>query len=84
MDKGYYEEPILEAGTVINISELKNYGICFTNVAIHNKNGQGLLRKFQSELKSFTVSQSTIKMDKGYYRRRGLGRVRELKRRNPQ
>lgn len=32
------EEPILEAGTVINISELKNYGICFTNdVCPHHK-----------------------------------------------
>ena len=37
-------------------------------VAIHNKNGQGLLRKvFVISVFISIRSQSTIKMDKGYY-----------------
>ena len=41
----------------------------FTKVAIHNKNGQGLLQKLYI-ITSFlkVMSQSTIKMDKGYYK----------------
>ncbi len=46
-------------------------------VAIHNKNGQGLLPVFNrwGDTKSM-ASQSTIKMDKGYYsfsRKKSLG-----------
>ena len=38
-------------------------------VAIHNKNGQGLLLEEKEVLRinNKIVSQSTIKMDKGYY-----------------
>ncbi len=37
-------------------------------VAIHNKNGQGLLpTKFSDAIDALIASQSTIKMDKGYY-----------------
>ena len=56
MDKGYY--PLLKTYTTMNVA----------NVAIHNKNGQGLLLTI-IHLPSFSSyqSQSTIKMDKGYY-----------------
>ncbi len=41
---------------------------CFAIVAIHNKNGQGLLPQNHPNVKQFNEeSQSTIKMDKGYY-----------------
>ena len=56
MDKGYYKD--LYESTVNS-----------SKVAIHNKNGQGLLPKvidFQQGEK--IASQSTIKMDKGYYK----------------
>ena len=37
-------------------------------VAIHNKNGQGLLQVVQEHYRALVkLSQSTIKMDKGYY-----------------
>ena len=36
-------------------------------VAIHNKNGKGLLLKIGDKLVLKTKSQSTIKMEKGYY-----------------
>ncbi len=37
-------------------------------VAIHNKNGQGLLQRLANcDALSKLLSQSTIKMDKGYY-----------------
>ena len=37
-------------------------------VAIHNKNGQGLLPKLTTQAPCVSLtSQSTIKMDKGYY-----------------
>ena len=55
MDKGYY---------------LICEGLCSDTyfVAIHNKNGQGLLLTIK-ELEDYPTlkSQSTIKMDKGYY-----------------
>ena len=56
MDKGYY--PFFFKETVTS-----------TIVAIHNKNGQGLLREALDD-RRFTeqTSQSTIKMDKGYYK----------------
>ena len=40
-------------------------------VAIHNKNGQGLLQKSfpLTEITAYSLSQSTIKMDKGYYKK---------------
>ena len=56
MDKGYYS--------------ITNNTVALTGatVAIHNKNGQGLLQKKQKEQEIIIQeSQSTIKMDKGYY-----------------
>ena len=54
MDKGYYAVArIVRPGAIL--------------VAIHNKNGQGLLRQRFSRNGKRTESQSTIKMDKGYY-----------------
>ena len=58
MDKGYY-------ATLALLNALK------VNVAIHNKNGQGLLLGKTSRKNILQVSQSTIKMDKGYYTYRG-------------
>ena len=37
-------------------------------VAIHNKNGKGLLQTAARLVNSCVWSQSTIKMEKGYYR----------------
>ncbi len=57
MDKGYY----CVKGIVAEVLE--------NGVAIHNKNGQGLLLVVSIEhQQTLNVSQSTIKMDKGYYR----------------
>ena len=53
MDKGYYSNFVL-----------RTYQ--YNNVAIHNKNGQGLLLSIIGAL-VVMLSQSTIKMDKGYY-----------------
>ena len=56
MDKGYYSD--------FFIVDKKSRNI----VAIHNKNGQGLLQKILLQNLFFLqTSQSTIKMDKGYY-----------------
>ena len=41
-----------------------------TEVAIHNKNGKGLLQSDCKKRFSVNLSQSTIKMEKGYYSRR--------------
>ncbi len=39
-----------------------------TQVAIHNKNGKGLLPRLSKTTKAYKkLSQSTIKMEKGYY-----------------
>ena len=54
MDKGYY-----------NIYCINNSVV--RSVAIHNKNGQGLLHTEILEPEDKKWSQSTIKMDKGYY-----------------
>ncbi len=55
MDKGYYE-----TSSAMVLGHIA--------VAIHNKNGQGLLLKImKSKRGGAIVSQSTIKMDKGYY-----------------
>ncbi len=55
MDKGYYTHQRL-------------YKPIFTIVAIHNKNGQGLLQELSNVIINLLIlSQSTIKMDKGYY-----------------
>ena len=55
MDKGYYLHQSFWPWLVLE-------------VAIHNKNGQGLLpRGFISARTITKASQSTIKMDKGYY-----------------
>ena len=57
MDKGYY-------------LNTKVGGLSGLNVAIHNKNGQGLLQhdRYVRAYRN-SRSQSTIKMDKGYYKR---------------
>ena len=56
MDKGYY-------GVWYYV------GMLVFNVAIHNKNGQGLLLLIHCmECLKRLQSQSTIKMDKGYYK----------------
>jgi hypothetical protein len=57
MDKGYYDHTLL-------------FQVSDKEVAIHNKNGQGLLQHIEdNEIKTnIILSQSTIKMDKGYYR----------------
>ncbi len=54
MDKGYY------FGARVNWKHE-------IGVAIHNKNGQGLLRMARTMFSLLAWSQSTIKMDKGYY-----------------
>ena len=56
MEKGYY----IQKGTIPAYT--------FQKVAIHNKNGKGLLLIMASfgEVKH-KLSQSTIKMEKGYY-----------------
>ncbi len=61
MDKGYYK--------MLTTTEVKDF-----IVAIHNKNGQGLLREYLETIRSqeYLMSQSTIKMDKGYYQRRSF------------
>ena len=55
MDKGYYRKQTDQTETKLK------------KVAIHNKNGQGLLRVTERKRTTKTASQSTIKMDKGYY-----------------
>ena len=43
-------------------------GVANDEVAIHNKNGKGLLPvQTERALKLNVLSQSTIKMEKGYY-----------------
>ena len=55
MDRGYYKMSEFEV-------ENTNW------VAIHNKNGQGLLQMMHGVAGDAEVtSQSTIKMDKGFY-----------------
>ncbi len=56
MEKGYYHNT-------------KGISAEMLKVAIHNKNGKGLLRHTQgcTTQKVFHQSQSTIKMEKGYY-----------------
>ena len=55
MEKGYYLETFLKYRAR-------------TKVAIHNKNGKGLLLKHISHSEfAHYMSQSTIKMEKGYY-----------------
>ena len=47
------------------------------SVAIHNKNGQGLLQVVESSEKNKnSQSQSTIKMDKGYYNKASSSIIR--------
>ncbi len=54
-------------------------------VAIHNKNGQGLLRRGQRNAQiELMASQSTIKMDKGYYKMIFIRRQSAQYSRNPQ
>ena len=55
MEKGYYRFT----------TKIKT---AMTEVAIHNKNGKGLLQKPKTHQQPAAVgSQSTIKMEKGYY-----------------
>ncbi len=56
MEKGYYKFNIV-------------YETYTNGVAIHNKNGKGLLRKYSEVLFHKPPSQSTIKMEKGYYKK---------------
>ena len=56
MEKGYYQ--IIMRTTTTN-----------KLVAIHNKNGKGLLPTISAATGTYTKSQSTIKMEKGYYLR---------------
>ena len=72
MDKGYY---------------VYNMDMCPSDntVAIHNKNGQGLLLKSRLVIQpSIIGSQSTIKMDKGYYKSNWLRKNTHIHGRNPQ
>ena len=57
MEKGYY---FMGAETIPR---------CGRRVAIHNKNGKGLLQElgYDYNLSRIMKSQSTIKMEKGYY-----------------
>ena len=79
MDKGYYVDttyPLPLKYTVaihnkngqglLQIAEIVDLSSSF-NVAIHNKNGQGLLPTSTNKPFKNLLSQSTIKMDKGYY-----------------
>ena len=67
MDKGYYidrAEKLLDR---------------LVTVAIHNKNGQGLLRaNITVSAPIIFMSQSTIKMDKGYYSNFLIALLRKL------
>ena len=55
MEKGYYGK--------IDLSAVEQ-----APVAIHNKNGKGLLLAYSGDMAySLVKSQSTIKMEKGYY-----------------
>ena len=55
MEKGYYCKPL-------------PFVLILIQVAIHNKNGKGLLLIVGSFIIMFSpMSQSTIKMEKGYY-----------------
>ncbi len=81
MDKGYYVNGKILACSKVSTSQSTikmdkgYYANVFTvpfltplAVAIHNKNGQGLLRHVRyTEYPNAQKSQSTIKMDKGYY-----------------
>ena len=78
MDKGYYLQLLSEKtnGTLVAIHNKNGQGLLppfwldaylVQNVAIHNKNGQGLLLIWDVTKVPNTSSQSTIKMDKGYY-----------------
>ncbi len=61
MDKGYY-------GIRCNMRHYDGELDVISDVAIHNKNGQGLLRDPDVPADVLpSMSQSTIKMDKGYY-----------------
>ena len=82
MDKGYYADNTAEhlqevievaihnkngQGLLLGKASIEQKPSNFV-VAIHNKNGQGLLQENCTKLLlSFCLSQSTIKMDKGYY-----------------
>ena len=72
MDKGYYQNYML-------VQKKSLY------VAIHNKNGQGLLPMVSfTIISTIRLSQSTIKMDKGYYSYLILPLKKEYISRNPQ
>ena len=72
MEKGYY-------GT------RGNHPCSIKQVAIHNKNGKGLLPPVTRSSKlAAAKSQSTIKMEKGYYAPEKKAAADKAKRRNPQ
>ena len=79
MEKGYYQNytPPNANGVTVAIHNKNGKGLLLVGsnpawctekiVAIHNKNGKGLLH-YQCLVKvSDAMSQSTIKMEKGYY-----------------
>ncbi len=97
MDKGYYAVArIVRPGAILVAIHNKNGQgllqhphIKLNNisaiVAIHNKNGQGLLRGVENwNLWQESQSQSTIKMDKGYYMNKELLNQMVQDSRNPQ
>ena len=79
MEKGYYHYLICIAfeGDCVAIHNKNGKGLLLNAieplvnslaVAIHNKNGKGLLREYLLvQITVAYVSQSTIKMEKGYY-----------------
>ena len=98
MEKGYYqfsEQSSPASAIVVAIHNKNGKGLLLyvegtTNllveeVAIHNKNGKGLLleeREYNGN--KFLVSQSTIKMEKGYYRYTVVSCLMFIFCRNPQ
>ena len=97
MEKGYYQNytPPNANGVTVAIHNKNGKGLLLVGsnpawctekiVAIHNKNGKGLLPIFfLSAVLEEKESQSTIKMEKGYY----VGTIpavdTALNRRNPQ
>ena len=80
MDKGYYVTFNVDPSVIakeVAIHNKNGQGLLrqweqqlefgLHSVAIHNKNGQGLLHPTSILTHRLWMSQSTIKMDKGYY-----------------
>ena len=96
MEKGYYRQhrPQTAATKTVAIHNKNGKGLLRNNnasthqhekVAIHNKNGKGLLRMNGDAVATICQkSQSTIKMEKGYYANYSIGGVMCYTCRNPQ